>query len=378
MSVSLESALLSVFSDKNSDNFALAKGDLYSYQSIFLSKIVSDNTNPRFLPAIIISNIHAYQFVSRHLTKQQLLNIYNAEDKVIIGKSCIVNCCKYGSISWKKANKTIESILELAANVAVSEIIQAPTIYPVESNGYKILTGHRRFFAMIYNYGVEGAAHFKVYNSKPLLLKTKQFQENASREELPQYGKLKAFQDALYEVEILNKSKQRLGQKTLTVKEISSLLGISMGAFDNYNVLTRYPSVITAFENGNSEPLVAIKKFILKTENTYKKKHNISKLDVHDKKEINRLLKAYFNPEDTSVKLLDLTKSSLKTKSTHYKLGNIESSFVIETLLTKNVCEIDCDIDWQSVNWKDPNELNRTLKILIDYLVKMDPTNKEG
>ena len=373
--ISLEQELASVLNSKNSEDFL--KAQLYEYKSIFLNRIYPDASNPRFFPAIIMSDQHAFQVISKQLTKQQLINIYDAEDNVIIGKSCIVNCCKYGSNEWKKANVSIGSIIELGDNAAVSEIIQVPTIYPTEDGNYQILTGHRRFFAILYANGIDSAAHFKVYNSKPLLQKTKQFQENASREELPQYGKLRAFQDAKEEVRILNNSKKRLGQKPLTVKETASLFGISMGAYDNYNVLIRYPAVINAFENGYSEPLVVVKKLILKTEKAYVKKHGISILNVDNNKEINDLIDSYFSGNEKSVSLNDLTNVPQKTKSKVYKIGHIQSAFVIETLLTKNVCDIECNIDWKSVNWNNPDELNDTLKLLIEHLSATDPSNEQ-
>ena len=239
-SISLEQELASVLNSDHAENFL--KEQLYDYKSIFLNRVFPDLTNPRFFPAVIMSDKHAYQMAAKQITKAQLVSIYQSDGKVVIGKSCIVNCCKYGSNEWKKANKSIESIIELGENVAVSEIIQVPTIYPTVDGNYQILTGHRRFFAMIYANGIDGAAHFKVYRSKPVLQKTKQFQENASREDLPQYGKLRAFQDAMQEIDILNSARKRVGQKPLTVKEKASTLGISMGAFDNYQRFNKVPS----------------------------------------------------------------------------------------------------------------------------------------
>ncbi|MBE0377173.1 ParB/Srx family N-terminal domain-containing protein [Pseudoalteromonas prydzensis] len=363
---SLESRLISVL---NSQSGNFAKDELYSYESIFITKIQPDESNPRFFPSIIISDIHAYQFSSRQLSKKQLINIYGGEDNVLIGKSCIVNCFKYGSSQWIKASKSIESILELAENVAVSEIIQVPTIYPIDNQLYRILTGHRRFFAMVYNDGIDGAAHFKVYNTKPLLLKTKQFQENASREELPQYGKLIAFLDALNEVEILNKTKQKLGKKTLTVRDKANFLGISMGTFDNYNVLTRYPSVIKSFEDGNSEPLLKVKKLVLKTERAYQKRYNKTNLNIEDKNKINNLLSICFESADQNIKF---DEPRVVSKPKVYKLGNIESSNVIKTLLTTNICELQCGVDWSSIDWNNPEELNDALKIVVEYLYAVD------
>ena len=133
---------------------------------------------------------------------------------MLIGKSCMINCFKYGSIEWKKANETLESVLELGNNIKQLEIIQAPTIYPTDDGNYKVLTGHRRYFAMVFANGYDSAAQFKVYNRKPLLHKTKQFQENASRDDLPQYGKLMSFTNALQELELLNQTKVAMGEKS--------------------------------------------------------------------------------------------------------------------------------------------------------------------
>jgi len=369
--ISLEQELGSVLNSKNSEDFL--KAQLYKYKSIFLNRIFPDASNPRFFPAIIMSNQHAFQVISKQLTKQQLIKIYDAEDNVIIGKSCIVNCCKYGSNEWKKANVSINSIIELGDNVAVSEIIQVPTIYPTEDGNYQILTGHRRFFAMLYANGVDSAAHFKVYNSKPLLQKTKQFQENASREDLPQYGKLRAFQDAMLEIETLNTSRKRIGKKALTVKEIASTLGISMGAFDNYNVLTRYPFVIEAYENGNSESFVKMKKLILKIESEYKEKHQLTKLSIIDKKAIDNEIKKYLNNGESEASSI---KMNIKSSKNQYKFESIESPYVIEQLLKINVCELECGVDWSSVNWSEPEDVNKSLKQVLEFLIANSPSQE--
>lgn len=367
--ISLEQELSSVLNSKNSEDFL--KEQLYEYKSIFLNRIFPDVSNPRFFPAIIMSNQHAFQVVTKQLTKQQLINIYDAEDNVIIGKSCIVNCCKYGSNEWKKANVSIESIIELGDNVAVSEIIQVPTIYPTEDGNYQVLTGHRRFFAMLYANGIDSAAHFKVYNSKPILQKTKQFQENASREDLPQYGKLSAFQDAMLEIETLNTSRKRIGKKALTVKEIASTLGISMGTFDNYNVLTRYPFVIGAYENGNSESFVRMKRLVLKVESEYKKEHQLTKLSITDKKTIDNEIKKHLNDEVSSTKV---NSSKIKSSKKQYKFESIESPYVIEKLLKTNVCELECGVDWNSVDWSNPEDVNKSLKQLVEFLIENSPS----
>lgn len=333
------------------------QSESFTYQSVFLSSVIPDTTNPRFIPAILIEDEHAKLFTNRKITKNQLVNMYHAEDHIIIGKSCIINCLKYGTPDWKKANQNIESILELGNNISVSELIQVPTIYPISKSKFQILTGHRRFFALVYANGYGSAVQFKLYGSKPLLTKVKQFQENSSREDLPQYGKLIAFVDAITEIDALNSARIRVGLKKLTVKETATNLGISMGAFDNYNVLTRYSCVCDAYESGLSFPFIKTKKIVLEVESEYKKTHQKSVLNVTDKKNIKKGIKS---------RLLGIQQ--LPTTSKSFNIKPIKSSSTIKTLLTTNIMELDTNIDWKNIDWENRSAVSKTLSAVIDFL----------
>ena len=356
--ISLEQNLTAALNSVEAERLLIDQS--YDYKSVFVNKVKPDSTNPRFFPAILIEDLHAYQVRERKLSKQQIMKLYDARDKVLIGKGCIVNCFKNGSNEWKKANQSIESIIELAENVAVSEIIQVPTIFPTEDGDYQILTGHRRFFALVYVNGVDSAAHFKVYDSCPLLPKTKQFQENASREDLPQYGKLMAFKDALLEIEILNNTRIRVGNKALTVRETAGTLGISMGAYDNYNVLTRYQAVMDAYSNGYSQAFVQMKKTILKIEAQYKRKIDKNVLNTADRKVVNERLVSFFNGEKLP--------SEPKPEKTTFQVNKLGSVDAIKTLLTTNVMELDTGIDWQKVDWQDKKGVDKALNQLVEFL----------
>jgi hypothetical protein len=331
----------------------------YEYKSIFLNRIQPDQKNARFFPAVIVPDQLACQIATKRLSKAQLIERLDCRDKVVIGKSCILNCFHSSSFDWKKANASIASIIELAANVSVSELIQVPTIYPLDDNGYQLLTGHRRFFAMIYANGIDGAAHFKVYNQKPSLPRTKQFQENASREDLPQYGKLQAFQEAILELETLSAMRQRTENKGLTVREMASLLGISMGAFDNYNVLTRYPAVIEAFQNGNSMPFIAMKRIVLTEEQRIRKKTGQTILNVEHKRAVNKRIQDILNNIKTPVTV---------EKKKRYRLGTVESPELMKFILTENLLELDCGIDWNQVDWELPKAVNEAFEHVLNYI----------
>lgn len=331
----------------------------YEYKSIFLNRIQPDAKNARFFPAVIVSDLLAYQIASKRLTKAQLIERLQCKDKVVIGKSCIVNFFTHGTNEWKKANATIASIIELAANVSVSELIQVPTIYPTEDNQYQILTGHRRFFAMIYANGIDGAAHFKVYHHRPSLPRTKQFQENASREDLPQYGKLQAFQEAMLELETLSAMRQKAAGKGLTVRETASLLGISMGAFDNYNVLTRYPAVVDAYQNGNATPFIAMKKIVVSEEKKFRKKTGLTVLNVEHKRTIDKQIKNILN---------NVKPVANPEKKKRYRLGTVESPNLMKFILSENLLALDSGVDWAAVDWNQPKDVNEAFEQVMAYV----------
>lgn len=328
----------------------------FKYQSIFLSSVFPDVTNPRFLPVIFIGDDDARLYNIRKLTKKQIVKQYKAEDHVLIGKSCIINCFDFESTDWQKANKGKASILELGNNISVSELIQAPTVYPIADAKFQILTGHRRFCALVYAKGYGSAAQFKIYDSKPLLTKIKQFQENASREELPQYGKLTAFLDAITEVETLNTARIKVGLKKLTVRGCAAHLGISKAAYDNYNVLTRYVCVRDAYETGLSHPFIKTKKVILEVEADYKARYGKSSLNTADKNKISSEIKSRLlnkTSKEAAVKVFKLKPSTPAT---------------FKTLLSANIMALDTGINWGSIDWKNHADVADTMSAVIDYL----------
>ncbi|ODB35857.1 hypothetical protein BB427_16240 [Pseudoalteromonas sp. BMB] len=360
--ISLEQSIASALNHSEANRILIEQA--YEFKSVFVNRIKPDSSNPRFFPAVFIQDVHAYQMRERKLTKAQLVKLYNAQDKVLIGKGCIVNCLNYGTNEWKKANRTIESILELAENVAVAEIIQVPTLFPIGEGDYQILTGHRRFFALIYVNGVDAASHFKVYEQCPVLPKTKQFQENASREDLPQLGKLAAFGDALLEIEALNKIRKQKGFKALTVRETAGILGISTGAYDNYNVLTRYPAVSSAYSDGCSMAFVPMKKLILKIEQEYKKEIGATVLNATNAQEVNRRIASYLSGEKNA--------EHSKKQTRNYRVDKLVSTNALMTLLKSDVTTLDTGISWNEVDWDNHKQVKETLTTLVEFLNNRD------
>lgn len=352
----IEQLLLSKL--KNDSDNKVFRYEEFEYKVLFLNKIVPDESNPRYMPAIVIDDHHVSDFLNKLISKKELTRLYNAEEKVLVGKGLFINCIKYGTKSWQNVNKTIESIIDLSKNIELSEVIQAPTVYQKDDGGYQLLTGHRRFLAMVYMFGTAGTAQFKVYKDAPILKKTKQFQENSSREDLPQYGKLIAFSEAKREIEALSKAKAFLGKGKVSVAESANLLGISMGAYDNYNVLTRYPCVTQLYRDGLGLAFIKVKSTVLKLESEYKKEKGKTQLNIEDKRTINKLIES------------TLTGNAKPTpkKDVSYKLGEIKSANTMKTILEQNVFELDSNIDWDALDWEDPSAVNKALVELVGFI----------
>ncbi|ALU45879.1 hypothetical protein [Pseudoalteromonas rubra] len=349
----LEQMLLSNLNNKNELN-----DESFEYKSIFLSSVVPDPSNGRFLPSIFVSDEDARLFVARKLSKAQLTKLYQGESHVLIGKSIIINCLKRDTEDWKRASQTIDSIIELGNNISVSEMIQVPTLYPLEDGRFQILTGHRRFFALVYAKGYGAAAQFKVYDNKPLLTKVKQFQENASREDLPQYGKLQAFSNAMTEIEQLNKARLQSGMSRLTVRTIVPKLGISTGAYDNYNVLSRYPVVMSAYESGCSYSFVKMKRLILSVESQYKAQYDKSTLNAVDKRAISDLI----------VQQLQGIKKRPEKSKAPFVTTSFDSPGALQKLLTQDVTQLSCGVDWSELDWQDKKAVSTALAQVIAHL----------
>lgn len=331
----------------------------FEYKAIFLSKIVPDDDNARYFPAKIIDDVLAKQFLSRKITKAKLVKICDAEGKVIVGRGVFINCLEFGTVDWRNVNGTIKSITALAQSIEVSELIQVPTVYPIDQGQFRILTGHRRFFALIYSQGQLAAVKMKVYEQVPLLKRIKQFQENASREDLSQFGKLQAFIAARGEIEALETAQKQLGHKKITVRQEVGLLGISMGAYDNYNVLTRYPQVMSAYNNGMTNSFVKTKKLILDIENQYREENEKTIFNITDKREIGRRIEVALEGKGHPKK-----ERYYKT----YTLKNVNSPETIKKLLYTNIMESDLDVDWETVDWDNMQGVERILDKVITFL----------
>lgn len=185
----------------------------------------------------------------------------------------------------------------------------------------------------------------------------KQFQENSSREDLPQYGKLSAFNAAKIEINALKTANKKLGRNSVSIKETVAIMGISMGAYDNYNVLTRYPSVLEAYENGLNFAFLKMKKIVLQTEELFRIDHNRSLLSVSDKRAINLTIKKYLSGEKTENVVSDT-----------FKFKKIQSRHTIQKLLTSNLQNLDMGIDWDNIDWDDTKTVRQLMDKVIDFL----------
>jgi hypothetical protein len=133
-----------------------------------------------------------------------------------------------------------------------------------------------------------------------------------------------------------------------------------MGAFDNYNVLTRYPCVISAYESGLTSPFIKVKKIILTVEAEYKAEHGKTILNITDKNNISSEIEFRLTnqkPVKQKVKEENVVKFKANT-----------SPDTIKSLLTKNILDLDTGITWDNIDWEDSDAVSKTLASVIHFL----------
>ena len=346
-----------LFVSSHSNSEKELETESFIYQSISLSSITPDDIYARFFPVKFIEDEDARLFTARKITTSQLTTKYDAGGCVLIGQSCIVNCLEYGTSDWKKASRIIDSILEITNNISASEVTPVPTIYPIADSKFQILTGHKRFFALVYVEGYGSTAEFKLYNSKPMLTKVKHFREISRKEGYPQYKKLIVFISAMIEVDTLNNARLKAELEKHTIVETATVLGLSVTDYESYNALIRYPCVIDAYESGFRDSFAKTKKIVLETESDYMEKHDKSVLNLMDNRFINNEIKT---------KLLDKKQANETTRV--FEIKPVVSSDAIKTLLSTNVLELDVGVDWKNMDWKDRVLVSESIAKVIDIL----------
>ncbi|WP_202987911.1 hypothetical protein [Vibrio sp. S9_S30] len=133
-----------------------------------------------------------------------------------------------------------------------------------------------------------------------------------------------------------------------------------MGSFDNYKVLTRYPCVLSAYENGIALPFMKAIKIVLTIEEQYKEKHDKSVLNVTDKHHINDEIDCVLNGTTQ--------KASPPPPHSAFKFKKINSANTIKTLFESNIFQLDTGIGWQELDWGKTADVNAALVKVIDYL----------
>jgi molybdopterin converting factor small subunit len=136
-----------------------------------------------------------------------------------------------------------------------------------------------------------------------------------------------------------------------------------MGTYDNYNVLTRYSSVLKAYESGLSWSFMRTKKTVLQVESEYKERHKKIKLNITDKNNIN----------DTINNCLTGRKNTLSS-NVKYKFKPINTASTIKKLLLTDISKLDINIDWDNIDWNNRSIVNDLLSKVVDYIEEKDTT----
>ena len=130
-----------------------------------------------------------------------------------------------------------------------------------------------------------------------------------------------------------------------------------MGAFDNYNVLTRYSSVISAYEGGVNISFARAKKIVLDTELEYKKKYQKLKFNVEDRRNISQEIENAL-----------CGNKEIAPAVQPFKIKPIKSISTVRTLLETNILSLDMGIQWDDIDWNDRSAVSDVMTKVVEIL----------
>ncbi|BEI26076.1 hypothetical protein NMR92_001431 [Vibrio cholerae] len=320
---------------------------------------------------------------------------------VVMDKGEILNKTDVNHPLYKHIEKQIEEIILLAEQIRDGGGIYQPIeVYRIGGTDYRIVFGHRRFYAVVYLLGWDSVWPFQVHRQKPKSPKLRQFAENNSRSDLAVHEKISAFRMA-YEEIIEDKTRE------LTKTDIMKLMGLNRTNFYRYLAYTRFPFIYDVAKDGIDFVNVRILEDAIKTvekafdqddEEELEKqvKKSLAQLFINASKPVPKyLIDSELVEDDKGDGLNVLSTETPETnevqndvnqsenvretrgrKAKYYVPPRIKNTNAVKTLLTSDVTKMNIEgINWEGIDWEDRAQVNQCLEATIKALEEMMQDN---
>lgn len=321
-----------------------------------IASISPDSENAREFPVVKPSGEE--MFISQEKNKNAA---YVVLDKGIIENKTPEDHPLYGHIQ-----KQVEEISLLAKQIKSSGggLYQSIEVYRVGGTDYRIVYGHRRFYAVVFLVGWDGTWNFKVHRNNPKFPKVRQFVENNSQSGLAFYEKLKAFKMAYEEI--------TSADANLSSDQEMEALGIKRSSYYELRKWIQYPILIETCRIGyDIVTRRSISEIFTRNpdldEGTLKLE--LATLFRANHRSIPEFLGIKLDAKNETQSHGNNTQRNRIRRNKFFKAPKIKSSYAIKKLLTSDVTQMDIEgIQWDTVDWEDREQVNECLDKTIKAL----------
>jgi ParB family chromosome partitioning protein len=281
--------------------------------------------------------------------------------KLLIGISEIINGISPNDINKALKEVEFESIRELSHTIESAGLINPIVVYKFNDR-YRVVAGERRCLASILLGKTEIEA--KVYNEKPnsFDLKLIQWIENTAREDLNLFEKIENIRDMQIEF-------RKIKQIDLTIKELSSLAGISNPQACNYlAVINGSDNIYELIRTGK---IANLDKAALLSNTISSELQNQLIQQCLDGANLKSLRQLSNSVSQTKPNIIRTGR-----KTTRYSMGHTQHANVIQTIVDTVIQNTKIGLnpkEFEKINWHDPKTAATYFNKMISFLEKNLP-----
>jgi len=315
----------------------------YDIDKVLVEYFVPEKDNPRYLPV---------EF-AKDDSSEALAALTNC---VVCEKGVIENRLVKTNPQYEEVQKEIASIKELALSIKEEGLVQPISVWKMNTTHYKIIAGHRRYYAVRFLYGTNIKIRCKVHAAMPKRMKLIRHLENMQRKDLSPPDALKSFNLALSDL-----TEELAGlSSTARNERLCEMMGIANTTRFRYEKLNDY------YEEAHA----------LLTHNIFKGIRSGSEFiqACEDSNSDKDAIRAHLSACLEAKKLIPMQKPKVKKASAkkYYKLPKIkvEHSKAVKRLLTEDITKLDIGLAWEEIDYDDPAVVEDVLSKVFSLLAK--------
>lgn len=324
------------------------------FDLVLIDYVRPQEDNSRYLP--IISNSG---------NKSDTSELTNC---VVCEKGLIENRLDIENPRYDEIEREISKIRLLADSIKNNGLVQPITVWRGNTSNYPIISGHRRYYAIVYLYGRMAKFRVKIYPEKPKRVRILRHIENFSREDLAPSDTLRSWNEALDDLTV---ELSELKNATERLDLVTKILGVSKSQYYRYEKLAPYfETVVPLMDRGILTSIDELYTDFVKLEKQGGKEAVLKYLteasNAGSKVNIDAFVNALGGTPEPEV------KAKRGREKTFISLPRVKAnqSDAIFRLLKEDVTQLDTGVDWANLNRNNPKEIEQAIKSIIDILCK--------